>query len=95
MAEISSFFKDPDEKLDYVRDWTARLAGDTIATSDWTRVEDDPGGLVIDSDTHTDSTATVWLTGGTLGTDVHVTNHVTTAGGREFDKTLRFQIRAR
>lgn len=27
--------KDPDEVLDYGLDWTARLVGDTISTSQW------------------------------------------------------------
>ena len=86
-----SFIKDPDEVLDYVRDWTAVLDGDTIATSTWTP----PTGITVDSNSHTDTTATAWISGGTLGQSYDVLNRVTTAGGRTFDKTLRFIIRAK
>lgn len=86
-----TFVKDPDEVLDYVRDWSAALGDDTIATSVWTV----PTGLTKDSDTNTTTTATIWLSGGTLGANYEVLNRITTAGGRTFDKTLRFRIRAK
>lgn len=86
-----SFVKDPDEVLDYVRDWTAVLDGDTIATSTWT--PDD--GITVDSNSHDTTTATAWISGGILGATHLVLNRITTAGGRTFDKTLRFQIRAK
>lgn len=86
-----TFIKDPDEVLDYVRDWSADLGADTIATSVWTV----PDGLTKDSDTNTTTTATIWLSGGTLGANYEVLNRITTAGGRTFDKTLRFRIRSK
>ena len=39
-------FKDPDEVLDYRVDWSARLDGDTIASSTWEVL----AGLTKDSD---------------------------------------------
>lgn len=89
MADV--FEKDPDEVLDYVRDWATDLAGDTIATSVWVV----PAGITKNSDSHTTTTATIWLQGGTLDTDYALVNRITTAGGRTFDKTLRILIRAK
>lgn len=85
------FVKDPDEVLDYVRDWSALLGDDTIATSTWTV----PSGITKDSDTNTTTTATIWLSGGTLGTDYALVNRITTAGGRTHDKTLTIRVRAK
>lgn len=89
MADV--FTKDPDEVLDYVRDWTSILDGDTIATSVWTV----PAGITKTTDSHTTTTATIWLSGGTADVDYAVVNRITTAGGRTHDKTLTFNIRTK
>lgn len=76
--------KDPDEVLDYVVRWAARLAGDTIDTSTWVV----PAGLTKDSDTKTGTTTTIWLSGGTAGQEYSLVNRVVTAGGRTMDQTI-------
>lgn len=78
--------KDPEDKVDYVMDWTSVLGSDTIASIDDTRIDDlsdDPLTITtpppaIDDDT----TTTVWCTGGTNDTNPILTVKVTTAGGR-------------
>ena len=82
MPEI--FIKDPDAVLDYTINWAAWLDTDTLAASTWTI----PSGLTNDLETFGDSAATVWLSGGTVGETYSITNHITTADGREDDKTL-------
>lgn len=81
--------KDPDEVLDYVLNWTARLAGDTITSSTWF-VPDD---IDLDSDSFTDTATTVWLSGGDLSntTGHDLTNRITTAGGRTMEQTVRIR----
>jgi hypothetical protein len=86
-----SFEKDPDEVLDYIRNWSAVLGDDVIDESTWTPAD----GIAVDSDSHDDTTATVWLSGGALGATYAVLNRITTVGGRTFDKTLRFTIRSK
>ena len=78
--------KDPDAVLDYGIDWGDWLTdvSDTISTSTWTA----PAGITKDSDTHNDTTTTIWLSGGTAGSSYSLVNHITTAGGREDDQTL-------
>lgn len=83
--------KDPDEVLDYVIDWTARLAGDTIVTSTW----EVPTGLTKGSDSATASTTTVWLSGGTLNERYEITNRIVTDGMRTYDQSVRLRIRSK
>ena len=81
--------KDEDEVLDYVLDWSNRLAsGDTITTSTWI-VE---AGIDKDSDSKTDSTTTIWLSGGTDGVTYTLTNRVVTAGGRTMDQSVDLPV---
>lgn len=84
-------FKDPDEVLDYQLDWSARLAVDTIATSTWIV----PANITKDSDSNTTTTTTIWLSGGTLGDLVEITNRITTAAGRTMDQSVRLKIKAK
>lgn len=84
--------KDPDEVLDYVIDWTARLGADTIVTSMWA-IED--GTSVIDSNTFNGTSATVWLSGGAIGEKVLARNRVVTTGGRTMDQTISIKIKAK
>ena len=88
--------KDPDEVLDYQLDWTLRLDGDTISSSDWTIAADDPtSGIVINSETNTTTHAKVWVSGGTIGKTAKITNRIVTAGGRTYDQSLLIKIKGK
>lgn len=89
--------KDPDERVDYVIDWSAELTamgGDTISASTW--VVDD-AALVIGTGsfvpTFTDTATRVWFTGGVSGTKYSITNRITTAGGRILDQTVPLRVK--
>jgi hypothetical protein len=86
---MTTKLKDPDAVLDYGWDWSAWLNGDTITASSWT-VE---AGITADSDTFDATTTTIWLSGGTVGTSYALVNHITTAAGREDDRTLTVTLR--
>jgi hypothetical protein len=88
---IKRFTKDPDAKLDYAGDWSAWLGTDTIATSSWTI----PDGITMDSETNTATSVLIWLSGGTAGALYDLTNHITTAGGREDDRTITISVEER
>lgn len=81
---MAHFTKDPADVLDYVVDWTAWLAGDTITDATWTI----PAGLVQTAATKTSATATVWLSGGTAGAAYVVACRVETAGGRTAERSI-------
>lgn len=91
--------KDPDEVLDYVMNWLGSsnepgpllLANDTISTSTWTI----PSGITKNSDSHTATTTTVWLSGGMLGATYEMNNRIVTVGGRTMDQSVRIKIRAK
>lgn len=88
-----TFTKDPDAVLDYSVDWSAWLAGDEIASSEWL-LED--GALIeIVTDTNTATKATVWLRGGNAGTTYLVTNRIVTTGGRTDDRTISVKVEDR
>lgn len=83
--------KDPNDVADYELDWAPDLGTDTISTSTWIA----PAGITVDSDTNTTTTATVWLSGGTHGQNYDVVNRISTAGQRQFDRSVRFYVRNR
>ena len=85
------FFKDPDAVLDYQVDWSDWLVSDTINTSTWIV----PTGIVNDSDTNTTTAATIWLSGGTIGTNYSLVSRIVTAGGRTDDRTITIMVRGR
>lgn len=96
MASIS-FIKDPDEVLDFLLDWSARLEsfGDTIATSEWIMPTPIAGDIVKDSDAKTAKTTTIWVSGGELNANYTLVNRIITAGGRTMDQTCVMKIRTR
>ena len=86
---------DPDAVLDYEFDWTAWLKeGDTITAASWAVTGADEA-LVVDDESNTTTTTKVWLSGGTAGVTYRATCHVTTAGGRQDDRTLMVRVAER
>lgn len=83
------FTKDPQALLDYKLDWSQWLpTNDVITASTFTVVAAGTNPVTIDDQSFTGTTATVWLAGGVAGSRYRVTNHITTAGGREDDRSL-------
>ena len=82
------FLKDPEAVLDYKIDWSAWLGIDVLITSAWTV----PAGITTDSDTSDATSTTIWLSGGTIGQSYELTNHITTASGREDDRTITIMM---
>lgn len=83
--------KDPDAVADFTIDWSTELAGDTITDSEWLDIT---AGITTDSrpDTHTGTSTTIWIGGGTLGEVYSLTNRVTTSGGRTFDQEVELRV---
>lgn len=86
---IEVFSKDPSARKDYIVDWEDWLNGDTISSVAWTV----PSGLTTYSTSNTTLIATIWLSGGTHGTDYTVTCQITTAGNRIDQKSFKIQCR--
>ena len=90
---MKGFVKDPDATLDYQFDWGPWLVSDTIATSTW--ISDSGLTIVPASDSFTDTTTTVFVSGGAAGEKYTLKNHITTAGSRIDDRSILIQIRER
>jgi len=99
---VFAAIKDPSAVKDYLINWADPAApggpfltgGDTITASTWS-VYDPIGAvlalgplIVINSSSSTVTTTTVNLSGGTLGVEYLVVNHVTTSQGRQEDQTI-------
>jgi hypothetical protein len=83
--------KDPDEVLDYAIDWSQRLAGDIIVTSTFTV----PTGIVMNSQSKTNTMTTIWLSGGSEGVSYDILNRIVTNGGRTMDQTVELRVRSK
>lgn len=86
---MPSGLKDPDDEADYKLLWANNLGSDTISASEWIL----PAGITQESDSHTDTTATVRLSGGTAGQQYEITNRVDTASGQQFDQSITIYVR--
>jgi hypothetical protein len=85
---------DPDAHLDYKWDWTPWLgAGETI--SDHTISVLPPGELVLDNETATSNSVTVWIAGGWPGRTYHVTCHIVTNQTRADDRKFILSVKDR
>ena len=91
MAALKKFIKDPNATLDYTFDWEDFLEDQSDTISSATFIV--PTGLTKTNESTTDTTATVWLSGGTVGTKYSVVCRITTVGGRIDDRTIEITIR--
>jgi hypothetical protein len=90
-----SIIKDPNDELDYTADWAdwlAASANDTIQSVAWAITGDD-SVLVQSNSTSTATTATVKLTGGTVGKTYGVRCRITTVGARIKDDTFYVKVK--
>ena len=87
----TTFCKARGETLDYKIDWSDWLSSETISTSSWAV----SSGIIKDSDTNTTTTATVWVSGGTLGSLYTVTNTIVTSASRTAQRAFRININQR
>jgi hypothetical protein len=85
-----TFLKDPDALLDYHIDWTAWLAGDTLAASVW--MPEDPTRITLTLPGMTATHTTIWAGDGAAGDVIEATNSILTTEGRAEDRTIRFMI---
>lgn len=88
----ATILKDPEALLDYIFDWTAYLAAisDTLTAINFTVTS----GTIAASG-FVGALATAWVSGGVAGTTITLTCHITTAGGRQDDRSVFLKIRER
>jgi len=83
--------KDPDATLDYQIDWSDWLAdGESIVTSEWVVL----GATLVDEGS-TATLSTAWISGGSVGAMISLTNRITTDSSpvaRIDDRTLIIKV---
>ena len=99
----SDFVKDPDAVLDYKFDWKASTNG--TGDSDWlasgetiaSHTIDEDTGITVDSSsiTDTNTSVTVWLSGGTEGITYAVRCEIVTSASRTDERTMRILVEER
>lgn len=83
--------KDPLEVLNYTEDWSDWLGDATIASVVWTV----PDGITKDTEAHTDTTATIRLSGGTRGNDYLVRCQITDSDTEIGVRSIKVPVRDR
>lgn len=89
-----TFEHDPQQKLNYTIDWSTNFAGEgsptpSITTSSWIV----PDGLTNVSEANTSDTATVVISGGTVGTVYELINHIIRDDVLEDDRSIFLYVR--
>ena len=79
----------PEEILDYYIAWDKRLAGDTIISSSF--IAQSNSTLIVSANTYSNTSSTVWLSGGTSKTISIVKNTVVTLNGRTMEIMLKIK----
>ena len=82
--------RDANSVLDFMWDWSAWLQVSEVISS---HTINSPVGITIDSSSHTNTTVTAWVSGGTTGTAYDVTCRITTNQGRTEDRTIRLMTK--
>lgn len=85
---VKTYRKDPGAIRQYGHRWLEGV-DDPITASDWTA----PAGITIDSESFTTVLALVQVSGGTLGEDYELINHVTFTSGQEDERSIIVQVR--
>jgi len=99
---IPYVIKDPSAVLDYKVDLAPLTNSRRGATSDWLASGETissitvtaDSGITVDSSsiTDTDTSATVWLSGGTAGSEYDIAVEITTSASRTDERTFRVKV---
>ncbi len=81
---VIDMYQDPDEKKDYVANWSDAITSDTITTSKWIASP----GIECNSSGLKGNLTRVWLSSGIMGNNYTITNRITTAHGRSLDMSF-------
>ena len=87
---MRTFTQDPGERLDYVFDYTKRMAkdGDTISESTFVV----PDTITLDGNSMQSTTTRIWLKNPDSGSH-RITNEIVTVGGRIYRRSITINVR--
>lgn len=91
---MKGFVKDPDATLDYTIDWARWMdTSDFISSSTW--IAESGITIVPASESFTNTTTTVFISGGSPGQTYKITNRITTNGNRIDERSFELRVRER
>lgn len=87
---MRTYSQAPGERLDYVLDYTKRMAkdGDTILSSTF----EVPTGITADGESTQSTTVRIWLKDAVSGSH-RITNQIVTVGGRIYRRSITINVR--
>jgi len=87
---------DPQAVLDYPANWADWLPeGDTIVAATATLSGPNAADFTVEETTHTTTKAVAWISGGVPPRSATLTYHITTADGREDDRSITLVAKER
>ncbi len=92
---MSLFVKDPQAQIDHAIDWSAWLAGQTLAASEWRVEPDEAAGVTVEAAAFEAQRSSARLTGGRLGRVYRLTNRVTLTDGQVADRSVTIRVEER
>jgi hypothetical protein len=94
---MSLLLKDPEAVLDYLIDWGAEYLGDgeLLATSEWSVVPDEPGGVTVAGSDFDAATTSMKAAGGLSGHVYRLVNRIATGSGRVDERSIVIRVESR
>jgi hypothetical protein len=89
---VKNMKKDPDAVLDYAFDWSDWLESSETISSHVVTVDT---GITKDSDSESSGVVTIWLSGGTHGSDYIVACKIITSLSRTDERSINIRCRER
>jgi len=89
---LTTFLKDPDSVLDYAFNWGEWLESGESINSHVITVEN---GITKDDSGNSATAVTVWLSGGTAGTNYNIACKIVTTQGRTDERSVTIRCRER
>ena len=90
---MSLIAKDPQARIDYVIDWSAYLAGQSVIASEWS--VHPAGGLTVEEAAFEPGRTSVRVSGGALGHVYRLTNRVTLSDGQVDERSVTVRVEER
>ncbi|GBH30431.1 phage fiber-tail adaptor protein [Sphingobium xenophagum] len=89
---MSLYLKDADSSIDHGIDWSAHLAGQSIAASLWSVAPVEAGGLSVEASAIEGLRTSVRVSGGLIGRLYRLTNRVTLSDGQVDARSVTFRV---
>lgn len=92
---MSYYLKDPQSRVDYAIDWTAYLGGAVVASSAWSVVPAEVGGIEVEQAGFDLTRSSARLSGGVVGRVYSVSNLVTLSDGSRDERSICLRVEQR